>query len=242
MRQLGLAVVAMLVGSSACSSGSGSGTGSCFLGVCPDAGGGQGTSSSGGGSGSGSSSGSGSGSGSSSGGSSSGGSPGSTYVLGTINGSQVPVVDAVALSSTSYVPTGTSTAVQAVQIWITDQTATCSVLERAGNPPNASVLIVTIESNSAIGPGTYYSVATTVAGVTSATGSGYSVDDSTCASTTQTTSQSGSVTLTSVTSTAIAGTFSFIYYTGDVLQGGFNVPVCAADMNTLQAATTACGH
>jgi hypothetical protein len=150
-------------------------------------------------------------------------------------------VDAVALSSSSYLPSGGSTTLQAVQIWITNQSSLCSILLRAGNPPNATVLLIEIGSVSAVVAGTY-AVNTTGSTVSSVAVSAYSAVNGSCAATSKATSVGGTVTLSSVTSSTIAGTFSFDYDTGDTLTGAFNVPICGADMNTLQNATTACGQ
>jgi hypothetical protein len=161
-------------------------------------------------------------------------------VHGTVSGSQVPVVDAVALSG-PIVPTGATATYQAVQIWITNQSSLCSILLRAGNPPNATVLLIAIESVSDVVPGTYV-MNTTGSTVSSASVSAYSAVDGSCAVTSSAKSVGGTVTLNSITSTTITGTFTFDYDTGDTLTGAFSVPVCAADMNTLQNATTACGQ
>jgi hypothetical protein len=52
------------------------------------------------------------------------------------------------------------------------------------------------------------------------------------------------VTLTSVTSAAVAGTFSFTYDTGDTLSGAFDVPICSSVALSAftSAATVACGQ
>ncbi len=160
--------------------------------------------------------------------SSGGGGDGTASVTGTIQGAAIPASDAVGLSS---VASGSSEA--AVGAIITNIASACSVLQDHGNPPSATALVVAV---SAMGG----SVATGTYGIVSqgfgATAS-YATEDATCNTSFSESASSGSVTLTTVSGSTVAGTFD-LTFGGDHLTGSFSAPVCSYSAS--DAGATAC--
>jgi hypothetical protein len=162
-------------------------------------------------------------------------------VIGTIDGAQVPATDAVALSGT-YTDTATSTVVQELIVVISNQTPLCTLLGKNSDLPSRTELALAVGSASSTpGVGTY----TVNTGGTSSSDAyaEYQTTDSACGVLVSTVSTSGTMTLSSVTSTDVVGSFSFVFDTGDTLRGTFNVPICNVDLASYTTASTGvCGQ
>jgi hypothetical protein len=149
--------------------------------------------------------------------SSSGGGTGTASVTGTIQGAAVPASDTVGLSSVAS--GGSEAAVGAI---ITNIAGACGVLQSHGNPPSATALIVAV---TAMGG----SVATGTYGVVSqgfGASASYATEDTSCNTSFSENASSGSVTLTTVSASTVAGTFD-LTFGSDHLTGSFSAPICS---------------
>jgi hypothetical protein len=161
--------------------------------------------------------------------SSSGGSSGTASVTGTIQGAAVPSSDAVGLSSVAS--GGSEAAVGAI---ITNIAGACGVLQSHGNPPSATALIVAVTAmGGAVATGTYGVVAQGFGASAS-----YATDDMSCNTSFSEGASAGSVTLTVVSGSTVAGTFD-LTFGSDHLTGSFSAPVCSYTTAD-GGATTAC--
>jgi len=148
--------------------------------------------------------------------SSGGGGNGTASVTGTIQGATVPAGDAVGLDS---VASGSSEA--AVGAIITNVASACSVLQDHGNPPGATALVVAVSAmGGSVATGTY-SIVSQGFGATAS----YTTEDTTCNTSFSENASSGSVTLTTVSGSTVAGTFD-VTFGSDHLTGSFSAPIC----------------
>lgn len=166
-----------------------------------------------------------------SGSSSSTGSAGSASVTGTIGGQAVPTTNVVAVVGSE---TNNKTTVQLDSIVLTSVSDACSFLQNPTHRiPSSSTLVL---AAGAIAP----SVPTGTFNIGMYGYAQYDADSATCVLTTSETATSGSVVLTSVSSSSIQGTFDVTMPNGDHLSGSFDAPVCTGvSYQQLQNAQTA---
>jgi hypothetical protein len=149
--------------------------------------------------------------------SSGGAGSGTASVTGTIQGAAVPASDAVGLSSVAS--GGSEAAVGAI---ITNVASACTVLQDHGNPPGATALIVAVSAmGGSVATGTY-AVVTQGFGATAS----YATQDATCNTSFSENASGGSVTLTTVSGSTVAGTFD-LTFGSDHLTGSFSAPICS---------------
>jgi hypothetical protein len=135
---------------------------------------------------------------------------GSASVKGVVNGQPFLVQDAIGLFSSD--PPGVEAGVI-----IMDKTVSCAFVEQNVWPGNAAAFMLTVNADPAVlAPGTYSvlnypSVRFQYLGICLAT-----VEDA----------QDGTVTLTKVDSSTVAGGFDVILKNGDHVTGEFSAPVC----------------
>jgi hypothetical protein len=162
------------------------------------------------------------------------GSQGSSSVSGTAGGQPVTTVDEVGLSGTE-VQNGITVAYAGAAI--TNVPGTCAVLERHGDPPSATVLLVAVGvEGSTVPPGTYVVGAQS----TQTAQATYFSQDAACKQTLNLNATSGTVTLTAASGAFVEGSFDLHFANGDHLSGTFSAPMC--DVNPFTNNTGgACG-
>jgi hypothetical protein len=170
--------------------------------------------------------------GGSSGGGGGGGGGGAT-VSGTLGGQAVATTDQVGLVGTE---TTNGTTVAFAAAVITNLPGACAIAQSNGNPRNSQTLVLEVgEEGTAVPPGTY-----SIGGTTTVALATFVAQDDTCTQTAQDTGTSGTITITTASSTEVAGSFDVTFNTGDHLTGTFSAPVCDASL-TDDGGTSACG-
>jgi hypothetical protein len=179
--------------------------------------------------------------------SSGGGGGGNTLPAGTLGGAAFTPVDGVAVS----LPTspcnfsGTSLSATAMLLAFTNVPSTCSAFQAVGacnDKANAILVSVAIARTnasgtaSAIGPGTYSLTTGTVtpdaSGNLTRTNLNYSKTNATCVdAASSVTPTSGSVTITSVTSSRVTGSVTMAFSDGSSFSGNFDVAICGVSFN-----------
>jgi hypothetical protein len=170
------------------------------------------------------------------GGSSSGG---SSSVSGTAGGKSVPTTDTVGVVGTQTQTVGTqSITIAYAAVSITNVANTCSAIEGHHNPANTSSLsfVVASSAGTSIAAGTYAIGATTTTQVSA----NYGTTNAACAANIAERATSGTIKLTTVSSTTVQGTFDVTMDNGDHLSGSFTGPVCNVPLTNTGPAT-ACG-
>jgi hypothetical protein len=143
-------------------------------------------------------------------------------VTGTVGGRALVVNDVVALVG-SLADGGTE---REVLVDIASVHGACARLVRVpdASVPNETVLTVGVATlGSAIGPGTY-STATSLPSLQAT----FKSSDSSCAAT-LTDATSGTLTLTTVSASLVAGDFDLFFGTSGRLTGNFMAPVCGVN-------------
>jgi hypothetical protein len=166
------------------------------------------------------------------------GSPGSgsASVSGSIKGITIPTNNAVGVNGTTTVNGPTQPVAGA---HLANVGNICTTLQMNQVPASSDVLDVSVvgaTGAAAVAPGTYKLNAP--GGIGGAVL--FTVQDQNCVPTLQTVATVGSVTLTTVSSSTIAGTFDATFPTGDHVTGSFSAPVCA--FNAADAAASACAQ
>jgi hypothetical protein len=184
--------------------------------------------------------------------SSGGGGGGNTLPSGTLGGVAFTPVDGVAVSLPvrSCVFGGVNTSATAMLIAFTNVPNSCSAFQAVGacnDKANATLVSVTIEkanvlggTASAIGPGTYVlnngPPTPDASGYFTRTNLNYSKTNATCVdAAASVTPTSGSVTLTSVTSSQVAGSVTVAFSDGSSFSGSFDVAICGVSFNVCDA-------
>ncbi len=153
-----------------------------------------------------------------SGGSSAGGSGGVPTL--TVN-------DQIAGTGTAALTTGGTGYITLVGL--SSATGLCSALSADANTnfASATTFFIAVVGTSAIGPGTYDIYPSTAAMPTlPAAIGGYNVTTSSCASAATASGTSGTITIASVTSSTVAGTYDVTFPDG-TMQGSFSAPICS---------------
>jgi hypothetical protein len=156
--------------------------------------------------------------------------PGSATVDGTVEGQVVPTNAAVGLYSLESEYGGTRVLTGAL---VTNVTDACTVLQHHGNPAGASSLIAAVVATGNTLPTGTYTISATANPSASVF---YGVENDACTETTSEQASSGTVTLSAISQTLIAGSFDATFANGDHVTGTFSAPVCdfsvAADGGT----------
>jgi hypothetical protein len=138
------------------------------------------------------------------------------------NGAAVPPADATALVGAVQTSGGTA---NVVMVAMSNQTDTCGVLQRNGNPANAKMLVLSVGFAGTPTPGTY-----NIGSIAAAT---WAQDDANCNVTVQAKAVSGTVMLDTISSTMVQGSFNLTMDYGATFTGTFTAPECGADLNTV---------
>jgi hypothetical protein len=165
---------------------------------------------------------------------------GSSSVTGTVSGAVVPTNDTIALVGPVTVTdplTGVALTLQELLVLVSNAPNLCAIAQGSHNPPNITSLGISVGSVNPIVTGTF---PVGSASADPAAGVAYTAVDAMCMGTTNQ-GQSGTVTISTITSTTVTGNFDVLLTSGDHLSGHFVAPVCNADLNALTNSTTACG-
>ena len=147
-------------------------------------------------------------------------STGSASVTGTVSGVVIPTNDTIGVSGTTT-DNGPLQPVAGAQL--ANVGNLCTILQHDGDPASSERLYVrVVGASGAIAAGTY--MLNGPGGVGGAVS--LLVQDQNCTPTVQQTATTGSVTLTTVSSSTVAGSFDVTFPTGDHVTGTFSGPVC----------------
>ena len=177
-----------------------------------------------------------------------GGGAGNTLPSGTLGGVGFTPVDGVALLLPVRTCTfsGASVSATAMLLAFTNVPSTCSAFQVVGacNDKASAILVsVAIEKGnasggtaSAIGPGTYGLTigppTPDASGNFTRTNLNYSKTNATCVdAASSVTPTSGSVTITSLTSSQVTGSVTAAFSDGSTFSGNFDVPICGVSFN-----------
>jgi hypothetical protein len=149
-------------------------------------------------------------------------------VTGTVGGQPLATTDTIAILA-SGAAFGLANR-QGVEIAITNVPNTCAVLQRHGDPANATSFSFGVTSTTGlVAEGTY---PVTPGATGSGASGGYSTTDAQCNDKLSINAASGSVTFTTISGSVVEGTFDIVLTDGDHLSGSFNAPVCAFTPST----------
>jgi hypothetical protein len=147
-----------------------------------------------------------------------------TSVSGSEGGQSFAVKDAVGLYDTTREYSG---------VIITDFSGSCTLLASGMTaPPSTQLLAIELIANGigmAPGPGTYTLGTTQNVAIVVA----YAASDANCNETVTEQATGASVTLDTVNTTTVTGTFDVTFANGDHLTGQFDAPVCNVDITNL---------
>ncbi len=160
---------------------------------------------------------------------SSGPAAGSASVHGTIGGATVQTADAVALLHTFGTGPGQETS---LAVSITSAGGVCAAFQSGVRPGNLSVLGISVVQLGPSVPAASYVIGQD-GGTAAAT---YDVTDASCVAVSVDSANTGSITLTSVSSSSVAGSFD-LSFGADHVTGTFFAPVCAGSNPS-----PTCGH
>jgi hypothetical protein len=151
-------------------------------------------------------------------------------VHGTITGHIVPTTDAISsVATTSFSQNGTTETSTTALIFITNESDTCGVVSGRHNPPNATTLNLIVSANGgSIQPGKYL-VGGGYTPVQSAywqTSASFAIEDASCNATTTAQATEGWITVTTISSSVIEGSFDITMSYADHLTGTFQAPIC----------------
>jgi hypothetical protein len=147
-------------------------------------------------------------------------------IEGSIDGETVAATDAVGLYSVAseYGDTRVATGVL-----VSNLSGVCAVLQHHLDPAGASSLVVSVvATGNTIATGTYPVSATADPSASVF----YGVQDADCGQSTSVQASGGTVTLATIDSTTIAGSFDVRFASGDHLTGTFSAPVCDFTLDT----------
>jgi hypothetical protein len=160
---------------------------------------------------------------------SSGTAGGSATISGTVGGQGVPTTEAIGIAGTEAQG---SAQVQLAGVVITNFAGACDLLQSPTHrQANATDLMLMVGAVAPSVPAGTYPIGSLAIAQ-------YGADSATCTSTTSERAQSGSIVLTSVTSTEIQGTFDVTMTNGDHLTGSFDAPVCDVNFANLSSTNT----
>jgi len=164
----------------------------------------------------------------------------STTVTGTIAGATVPTTSDYAVIGPLVDTFGPFTS-DGVAVTISNIANSCSVAQHNGSPANMTSLVILVAAPIPVVPGTY-AITTTTPTATSTIGYlVYETTNAQCSRTTIHSAHSGSITLLTVGSTSVEGTFSVTMDTGDHVLGTFTAPVCDLSGVSDSSTSSECG-
>jgi hypothetical protein len=174
--------------------------------------------------------------------SSSSGGGGAATVTGTVAGAQVPTTDAIAIVAPLVETFGGFTQ-EGVTVAITNLSPACSFAQPGGdsNPPNSTILLMEVGSPQAVTPGTYSIIATTPTATTINALLVFEAVDGQCKQTSLHAARSGTITFSTISATAVVGSFDVTFNTGENLTGSFDAPICVVNTNVDAGPAPACG-
>jgi hypothetical protein len=155
-----------------------------------------------------------------------------TTIHGTADGAPIPTTTSVGLfGSESMTVNGIPETVAYAGVLVTNLSNGCAELMHGGNPSSSTALTLVVTTVSAeVATGTYpIDQSGEAKGV-------YTVDGEECQEVLMETAVSGSISLTTVSSSEIVGTFDIQMNNGDHLTGSFVAPVCVAELASPDAA------
>ena len=155
---------------------------------------------------------------------------------------KVPTTDTIAIVG-PLVDTFGDFPEQGVTVAITNLSPACSFAQPGGdsNAPNSTVLFMVVGSPEAVTPGTYSIIATTPTATTINTLLVFDAVDDQCKTTSHHVARSGTITLTTIGASAVAGSFDVTLDTGEKLTGSFDAPICVVNTNVDAGPAPACG-
>jgi hypothetical protein len=164
-----------------------------------------------------------------------------TTFNGTVRGHQLTPADAVSGTGSLNVPPAVS--INAAVVVISNTGGLCANASVGKQASNSQFFVITlfdrIGTQTAIptAPGTY-----SVTSTTKSASASYLETDATCRSIAgfSALATSGTVTLTSVTSNGLVGTFDLTLNSGDRVTGSFNAPNCGGLISFLNLTTATC--
>ena len=158
-----------------------------------------------------------------------GGAGGAATVTGTVGGQVVPSTEVIGVAGTE---TSGGTQIQIAGAVITNFAGACDLLQSPTHrQANATDLLLMVAAVAPSVPAGTYPIGSMAIAQ-------YGADSATCTSTTSERAQTGSIVLTSVTSTEIQGTFDVTMTDGDHLTGSFDAPVCDVNFAGLSGTNT----
>jgi hypothetical protein len=128
----------------------------------------------------------------------------------------------------------------AVVVTLSNIPGACSVAQGYGEPANTITLTLFVSSPTPVVAGSYEVSTAPPGGMATSSYVQYETTDERCSVTSRHPARAGSVVLTTVSSTAIEGTFNVTMDTGDQPSGPFVVPVCLVSPSA-DAGVTVCG-
>jgi hypothetical protein len=162
----------------------------------------------------------------------------SSTVTGQAGGQPVPTTDTVGIIQTVTVPTPSGTVTEnSVEVAILNIPNTCAILQRHGEPANIRALALGVAAQGgSVQTGTYTIGTTSTVHVNAS----FVTTDAACTNQISENGTSGTVTFTSISASAIQGSFDVRMNTGDHLTGTFDAPVCNYTASTTNTPPT-CG-
>jgi hypothetical protein len=171
---------------------------------------------------------------------SSSGGGGSATVMGTVAGMEVPTTDAVAVVGPLVYTFGAFTQ-PGVVVVISNKNDLCSIARSTVNPPNSTELIIAVGIPQAVTPGIYTITTSMPLETTSNALLGFEAADAECKVASPHGARSGTITLSTISSTTVDGSFDVALDTGEKLSGTFRAPVCGLSTNTDAGVPNKCG-
>jgi hypothetical protein len=164
----------------------------------------------------------------------------STTINGTVGGATVPTVSTGAVVGPLVETFGPFTT-NGVVVVVSNIAGACTVEQAMSNPANQKTLTLIASSPTPVVAGTY-SILTANASANHTFGAlVYETTDAQCARTSTHPAHSGSITLSTVGSTTVEGSFDVVMDTGDKLSGTFVASVCNVSYGSDAGTLRACG-
>jgi hypothetical protein len=171
--------------------------------------------------------------------SSSSGGSGTTTIQGTIGGATVATTSTVAVVGSLVDTFGPFTS-NGVTVVVSNVAGFCSIAQHNATPASADVLTLIVASPDPVAPGVYPIISAPSASQSFGAVT-YETSDASCDTSGTHSATSGSITVSSVSSTSVHGTFEVTMDTGDDVSGSFAASVCDVSL-AADAGPAACQH
>jgi hypothetical protein len=152
------------------------------------------------------------------------GGSGATTIQGTIGGATVATASTVAVVGPLVDTFGAFTS-NGVTVVVSNISGFCSIAQHNATPANADALTLIVAAPDQVVPG-IYPIATSPSASQSFGTVTYETTDAQCDTSGTHSAMSGSITLSSVSSTSVHGTFEVTMDTGEDVSGIFSASVC----------------